>query len=301
MSAVESVEVPQKNGRELPPSMVERMTLILDAFRGPTTRLTLEQVARATHLPRSTAHRILDQLVKLSWLEHTSFGYALGSRSLKLGDAGDRGSNDLRAAAAPKLHELMVRTGLVVHLAVLDEGQVSYLDKMGGRFAASVPSRVGGRAPAHSTALGKAMLAWLEPEQVDDILAEGMARSTVKTIGELTTLHQELHRIRQRGGISFEKEECFAGIACVAAAVRGVDGPVGAISLVSDTKAPLERIAPLVAATARQISLTLSPELANESRPRRRPGALVAPVAPQETWSPETMGRLMAVGQGSWM
>src|SRR3546814_614744 len=145
------------------------------------------------------------------------------------------------------------------------------------------------------------MLAWLEPEQVDDILAEGMARSTVKTIGELTTLHQELHRIRQRGGISFEKEECFAGIACVAAAVRGVDGPVGAISLVSDTKAPLERIAPLVAATARQISLTLSPELANESRPRRRPGALVAPVAPQETWSPETMGRLMAMGQGSWM
>src|SRR3546814_14751481 len=113
--------------------MVERMTLILDAFRGPTTRLTLEQVARATHLPRSTAHRILDQLVKLSWLEHTSFGYALGSRSLKLGDAGDRGSNDLRAADAPKLHELMVRTGLVVHLAVLDGGQASYLDQKYGR------------------------------------------------------------------------------------------------------------------------------------------------------------------------
>src|SRR3546814_13682542 len=101
----------------------------------------------------------------------------------------------------------MVRTGLVVHLAVLDEGQVSYLDKMGGRFAASVPSRVGGRAPAHSTALGKAMLAWLEPEQVDDILAEGMARYTVKTNGELTHPHQELHRIRQRGGHSSEKEE----------------------------------------------------------------------------------------------
>src|SRR3546814_16751343 len=107
MSAVEGVEVPQKNGRELPPSMVERMTLILDAFRGPTTRLTLEQVARATHLPRSTAHRILDQLVKLSWLEHTSFGYALGSRSLKLGDAGARGSNDMRAAAAPKSPQLL--------------------------------------------------------------------------------------------------------------------------------------------------------------------------------------------------
>src|SRR3546814_16442322 len=136
--------------------MVERMPLTLDAFRSPTTRLTLEHVARATHLPRSTALRILVQLVKLSWLEHTSFGYALGSRSLKLGDAGDRGSNDLRAAAAPKLHELLVRPGLVVPLAVLDEGQVSSLDKMGGRFAAPVPSRGGGRAPAPPPPLGQA-------------------------------------------------------------------------------------------------------------------------------------------------
>lgn len=87
----------------------------------------------------------------------------------------------------------------------------------------------------------------------------------------------------------------------MAAAVRGVDGPIGAISLVSDTKAPLERIAPLVAATARQISLTLSPELANEPRSRRGHGASATVPTPQESWSPETLGRLMAVGQGSWM
>ncbi|WP_067440173.1 IclR family transcriptional regulator [Nocardioides jensenii] len=301
MSAVESVEVPQdagqKSGRELPPSMVERMTLILDAFRGPTTRLTLEQVARATHLPRSTAHRILDQLVKLSWLEHTAFGYALGSRSLKLGDAGDRGSSDLRAEAAPMLHDLMVRTGLVVHLAVLDEGQVHYLDKMGGRFAGAVPSRVGGRAPAHSTALGKAMLAWLSAEATDEIVGEALDRSTRRTIGDLSTLHQELHRIRGRGGLAFERGECFANIACVAAAVRGVDGPIGAISLVGDAKAPLERVAPLVAAAAREVSRALSPELAQQVRPRRRPHTVIQ----QETFSPETMGRLMAVGRGGWM
>src|SRR5690606_33772383 len=114
--------------------------------------------------------------------------------SLKLGDAGDRGTNDLRAEAAPMLHDLMVRTGLVVHLAVLDEGQVHYLDKMGGRFAGGVPSRVGGRAPAHSTALGKAMLAWLEPETVDALVGDALARSTRQTIGDLSTLHQELHR-----------------------------------------------------------------------------------------------------------
>ncbi|MDT0203201.1 IclR family transcriptional regulator [Nocardioides sp. AE5] len=296
MSAVESVEAPRATGRELPPSMVERMTLILDAFRGPTTRLTLEQVARVTHLPRSTAHRILDQLVKLAWLEHTSFGYALGSRSLKLGDAGDRGANDLRAEAAPMLHDLMVRTGLVVHLAVLDGDQVHYLDKLGGRFAGAVPSRVGGRAPSHSTALGKAMLAWLEPEAVDEIAGDSLARSTDRTIGDLSTLHQELHRIRGRGGLAFERGECFPDIACVAAAVRGLDGPVGAISLVGDAKAPLERVAPLVAAAARTISHTLSPELAQASRARRRTAA----AASAQAWPSEDAGRLVAVGQGSW-
>lgn len=307
MSAVESVEsvlVEQSApSRELPPSMVERMTLILDAFQGPTTRLTLEQVARFTHLPRSTAHRILDQLVKLAWLEHSPFGYALGSRSLKLGDAGDRVSSDLRAEAAPMLHDLMVRTGLVVHLAVLDDGEVSYLDKMGGRFAGAVPSRVGGRAPAHSTALGKAMLAWLEPETIDEIVGDALDRSTRRTIGDLATLHQELHRIRGRGGLAFERGECFADISCVAAAVRGVDGPIGAISLVGDAKAPLEKVAPLVAHAARTITHALSPELAEPTRPRRRArvGASARPGVDQETFSPETMGRLMAVGSGSWM
>ncbi|KQY50942.1 MULTISPECIES: IclR family transcriptional regulator [unclassified Nocardioides] len=297
MSAVESVEMPAKADRELPPSMVERMTLILDAFTGPTTRLTLEQIARATHLPRSTAHRILDQLVKLAWLDHTSFGYALGSRSLTLGATGDRGINDLRTEAAPMLHDLMVRTGLVVHLAVLDQGQVHYLDKMGGRFAGAVPSRVGGRAPAHSTALGKAMLAWLEPETVDEIVGEELDRTTRNTIGNLNTLHQELHRIRSRGGLAYERGECFTNIACVAAAVRDADGPIGAISLVGDSQAPLERVAGLVAAATRELSQALSPQLAKPVRPRRRTDGLV----PEQTWSPETMGRLMAAGRSSWM
>lgn len=128
--------------KELPPSMVERMTLIMDAFTGRTTRLSLEDVARRTQLPRSTAHRILEQLVRLRWLEHTQFGYGLGRRALGLG-GGDGAHADIRAVAAGRIHNLQIRTGLVVHLAVLDEGQVHYLDKAGGRFAASVPSWVG--------------------------------------------------------------------------------------------------------------------------------------------------------------
>ncbi len=280
--------------RQLPPSMVERMSLILDAFATPSVRLTLEEVARATHLPRSTTHRILDQLVRLRWLTHTSFGYALGQRALELG-GGDKAHGDLRIEAAPVLHELQVRTGMVAHLAVLEGSEVLYLDKMGGRFAATVPSRVGGRAPAHSTALGKAMLAWLSPEEVERRLEAGLCRFTGRTIGDLPTLHQELHRVRGRSGLAFERGESFPDIACVAVAVRGPEGPLGALSLVGDLAAPIERLAPLVLKAGRAVSVAMFPGLETQ-RPRttRRVAA-----RPEGSWSPETLSRLAATSEGS--
>lgn len=258
MSATIGVEIPEPRSGASSPSMAERMTLILDAFPGPGTRLTLDQISRATHLPRSTAHRILEQLVNLSWLERSSFGYSLGSRALGLGGAGRVASGELRAVAAPYLHELLVRTGMVVHLAVLHEGEVHYLDKMGGRFATTVPSRVGGRAPAHATALGKAMLAMMAPESVDEVIGESPGSITGRTLGDLSALHRELHRIRARKGLAFERGECFPNISCAAAAVRGADGPVGAVSLVGDANAPLERVAPLVVDAARRITLGMA-------------------------------------------
>ena len=266
----------QHDQRQLPPSMVERMTLILDAFPQWSSRLTLEEVARATHLPRSTAHRILDQLVKLHWLEHTSFGYSLGDRALRIGGGGDDAS-ELRSAASPYIHALMLRTGMTVHLATLDQGRVHYLDKIGGRFATTVPSRVGGYAPAHSTALGKAMLAWLAPEDVDERVGTEMRRMTTSTIVDLAPLHQEMHRIRTRRGLALEKGECFEHIACAAAAIRAPEGPIAAISLAGEAGAPLDRVAPLVLETAHQISLALFPDL--ESRRPRRVRDRVGPVA----------------------
>ncbi len=255
---VARAEAPER--RELPPSMVERMTLILDAFPSRTVRLTLEDVARVTHLPRSTAHRILDQLLKLDWLEHSSFGYSLGSRALQLGGAANDNS-ELRAVASTHLHSLMLRTGLTVHLAVLDEGRVHYLDKIGARFATSVPSRVGGYAPAHCTALGRAMLAWLAAEEVEERVGSELRAMTGKSVADLQALHHELGRVRSRNGLAIERSECFDDIACVAAAIHAPEGPIAAISLVGDSTTPLERVAPLVVDVARQISLELYPDL----------------------------------------
>lgn len=258
----------------LPASMVERMTLILDAFEGRGSRLTLEEVAGRARLPRSTVHRILHQMVRLDWIEHDACGYRLGGRALALG--GDGGQGRIRAAAAPLLHELHQRTGMVVHLTVLEGVDCVYLDKIGGPFAGRVPSRVGGRVPAHATAAGKAMLARLVPETVDHLYGRALPGRTGRTITERAALHGELHRIRQRRGLAFDIGESAPGVGCAGAAIHGPEGPLAAISLCGDQQNNrLERVAPLVVDAARAVSRRLHP--GSDGSPERQApaGALV--------------------------
>lgn len=254
----------------LPASMVERVTLILDLFDSPYERLALDDIVRATGLPRSTAHRILEQLISLDWLSHTRFGYGLGRRATRLVGVGSD-HTPLRAAAAPLLHALALRSGLVVHLAVLEHDEVLYLDKVGGRGASTIASRVGGRAPAHCTALGKAMLAWLDPEHIDATMRGPLPRRTDRSIDSLEVLHGQLAVVRRRNGVAFERGECVAGVDCVAVAVRDESGPVGALSLVASDGAPLERFAPLLIDAARRVTADLFGLRASAGRVRRLP------------------------------
>lgn len=221
----------QQPVRPAPPvSMIERMTLILDAFAPATPVLTLHDLVERTGLPRSTVHRILDQMIRLRWLAHSPGGYRLGLRTLELGGLA-AGHNELRAVIGPLLHEHCQRTASVGHLGVLDGRDVVYLDKTGGRSSAAVPTRVGGRLPAHSTALGKALLASLDPGVVETSLHERLPRLTPRTIGDRLELHRELARIRSRQGVAVDNEETVTGIGCIAVPVRRRGVAVAALSL----------------------------------------------------------------------
>lgn len=282
-------------GHRTPPSMLDRMTLIMDCFTAQAARLTLEEVSRTTGLPRSTTHRILVDLVRLGWLRQIPHGYALGSRTMAF-SGGESGHGRLREATAESLHDLALRTGMVVHLAVLADSEIVYLDKVGGRLATQVPSRVGGHAPAHSTALGKSMLAWLTPEEVDARIGPAIGRVTTRTISRLPTLHQELRRIRERKGLAFERGECFPEVACVAVAVRSLEGPVASISLCGNRGVPLERVAPLVAHAVRQASARLFPEVEAEEASQGEGGQHAG------EWTTEALDSWLSVGSGTdWM
>jgi DNA-binding IclR family transcriptional regulator len=208
--------------------MIDRVAQILEAFDGPVS-LTLAQVVARTDVPRSSAHRILEQLVKVRWLGREDHHYHLGLGMLELGTLAGH-QNELRGAATVALHELAHRTGMVVHLAVLDGTDIVYLDKVGGRFGVRVPSRIGGRAPAHCTGAGKAMLAFTDETVLRDLVAGPMTAPTATSIRTERALRAELVRVRDRG-VAFDREESAHGLACVAVPVGAPGSPCAAVSV----------------------------------------------------------------------
>ncbi|MGE2690935.1 IclR family transcriptional regulator [Mycolicibacterium pulveris] len=211
-----------------PTAVIDRVSLVLDAFDGPG-RLTLAQIVRRTGLPRSSAHRMLERLVQLRWLRRNGRDYELGMRLVELGSLAVH-QDRLHRAAIPLLHDLHRATGLVVHLAVLDGADVVYLEKIGDRMTAAIPTRVGGRQPAHCTAVGKAVLAYRQDDDDIGVDVDLTNRKTRYSIGTPAQLTAELAKVRGRG-VSFDREESLPGFGCVAAPIGGPGEAVAAVSV----------------------------------------------------------------------
>jgi DNA-binding IclR family transcriptional regulator len=210
-----------------PSAVIDRVSLVLDAFDGPG-RLTLAQIVRRTGLPRSSAHRMLERLVQLRWLRRNGRDYELGMRLVELGSLAVH-QDRLHRAAIPLLHELHRATGLVVHLAVLDGSDVVYLEKIGDRMIAAIPTRVGGRQPAHCAAVGKAILAYRQDPVPTDAI-DLANRKTKYSIHSPAQLSAELTKVRAHG-VAFDREESVPGFGCVAAPIGGPGEAVAAVSV----------------------------------------------------------------------
>jgi DNA-binding IclR family transcriptional regulator len=211
-----------------PTAVIDRISLVLDAFGGPG-RLTLAQIVRRTGLPRSSGHWMLERLVQLRWLRRSGRDYELGMRLVELGSLAVHQDRLVRAAG-PLLGELHRATGLVVHLAVLDGPDVVYLEKIGDRMIDAIPTRVGGRQPAHCTAVGKAILAYCDQDACQDAQVDLQIRKTRYSISCSAQLAVELAKVRAHG-VAFEREESLLGFGCVAAPIGSPGEAVAAVSV----------------------------------------------------------------------
>jgi DNA-binding IclR family transcriptional regulator len=242
---------------EAPASMVDRVVLILSIFeRSSSEALTAGQISVCSGIPRSSVHRILQQLVSARWLKRHEDGYALGLRMFEIGSLVSH-RNRITSAARPFIHELAQRSGQVVHLAVLDQQDVVYLDRVGSAFADTLPSRIGGRLPAHCTAAGKVLLAYSPLAAVSEYHATGLRRRTEASLATPAALEAAIVAVRN-SGYATERDEAVPGVACVAAPIRNFDEVVAAVSVCGPRDQMRAKDLPsLVMWTAAEISRSL--------------------------------------------
>lgn len=194
---------------------------------------SLAETCAALKLHKSTVHRLMMVLERHRLIEkHPDTGrYRLGLRLFELGSKAIS-VLDLRERSRPFLDQVLCETQETVHLCILDEGEVLYLEKLEPQRSVRLASRVGRRVAAYCTSVGKAILAELPEPEVDRIIRRsGLKRITPNTITTPSALKEELRKIRTRG-YSIDDEENEEGVRCVGAVVRDYSGrPAAAISV----------------------------------------------------------------------
>ncbi|HEY6304941.1 MAG TPA: IclR family transcriptional regulator [Candidatus Angelobacter sp.] len=243
--------------------VLDRALAILDTLSAEGPDLTLAEISEQLELHKSTAHRLIMVLERHKLIERSSGNgrYRLG---LKLFELGTRAVSklDLRERARPFLERLVLETSETVHLCILDDSEVVYLDKVEPARSVRMASSVGRRNPAYCTAVGKAMMAHLSDAQVEAIVRnQGLRAMTANTITSFAELKKELGVIRERG-YAIDNEEIEEGVRCVGCVVRNFSGePLAAISISAPafrlTKDKVRNLAQPVVAAASALSREL--------------------------------------------
>ena len=212
---------------------IDRAAAILNCFSPAYPELHVREVAAQTGLHKATAHRILMAMQYNSMVEQdpSTGRYHLGLQLVRLGEHAV-GRLDVSVIARPTLVDLASRTGERAHLAVLDGDQVVILDRVDGVNSVSVPSLPGRLFLAHTTSLGKAILAAMDDASVRQILGDRpLKRLTPHTPPTVSALLEDLRRARKRGYVTSE-EELSIGLSSVGAAILDRSGaPVAAVNV----------------------------------------------------------------------
>jgi len=242
---------------------VERALTILEAAAQRREGLTNSEISRRLAIPKSSASYILRVLDRRGYLRRDAATgrYRLGLRLLSLGkDA--QSSVDLAEVALPFMRALVEKIHMAVHLAVLDQGEAVYVEKVEASGFFKVNTWVGRRMYLHSTSVGKALLAWMPTSEAEAILRQqGLKKRTPKTITSVPRLVAELECVRELGH-SVDDEENSLGARCVGAPIFDSSGAVvaalGASGTLSQTDdANLARIVEALKDAARKISRQL--------------------------------------------
>ena len=223
-----------------------RASNILRCFLGEKTHFKLSEMARQLELDRSTTYRILLSLEKCGLVEkdQKTGEYSLGLSTFEIGNTYLR-QMDFIKISRPIMTELALKAQETVHLAVLSDREIVYVDKVDSPRTLGVMSKIGQRAPVYCTALGKLLLAFQpESEQSRIIRKLRLTPLTPRTITSKQKLVEVLKAIRKQG-YSLDHREIEQEVECIGAPIRDHLGNVIAALSISGPgrkiNTPMER------------------------------------------------------------
>lgn len=211
---------------------------VIRAFAGSDRRMTIADVSRVTGLTRAVVRRCLYTLRELGYAGTDGRGFFLQPKILNLGYA-YLSTQPMPIAAQPLLEEVSRTLDESCSIAVLDEGAVVFVARSATKRIMSVTLRVGSRVPAHCTALGRVLLAHLQPDQLDAELDRAEFRPHTKhTVCSRRKLEDILAAVR-RQSYALNDQELEIGLRSIAVAVRN---PVGEVVAAMNVSAQASRV-----------------------------------------------------------
>jgi IclR family transcriptional regulator, KDG regulon repressor len=212
---------------------IQKAGELLALFDRDHTEWGVREVAEKLKMAKSSTHDLMASLAKLGFLNKTEANrYRLGWRLVTLSEI-LLATTELRKEARPVMEDLATQYQETIHLAVLDDTQAVYVDKLEGRQAVRVElTSLGARLYAHCSSLGKVLLAYSSEEEVKRIVqTAGLPHFTPNTITDEEELLQTLAKIRKQG-YAYDLEEILPDLCCVGAPIYNHTGQVvAAISM----------------------------------------------------------------------
>lgn len=241
VSLIPSTTAPRKplnatKARVLVPA-VKRAFEFIELLASRESGLGISELHRALNLPLSSVANLAYTMESLGYIERDlkTNRYFLSVKLMGLANHAPDHAGLIAKCRGP-LEELVQTTGLTGHVAVRREHDSMYVDKVASPGIIQISSYIGLRWPLHTSAVGKALLAFLPEHERQELLDElPLTKLTARTITSKPELEKQFHLYRARG-FAWEIDEGEVGVACVAAPIFGVQGRlVAAISLTGTT------------------------------------------------------------------
>ncbi|ARS91887.1 IclR family transcriptional regulator [Natrarchaeobaculum aegyptiacum] len=243
-----------------PVRTTEKSLLIVEKLR-ELDGARIYQLEEDLEMTKGAIHNHLSTLRKHGYVVKNGNEYALSLQFLTLGGY-VRSNYLIYEHGRPKANTLADDTGMLVNLATEENGQSVYLYQARGEYAVNLDTQLGHRLRLHNIGIGKAIMAYLSDERVDEILDQwGLPAETENTITDRDRLFEELETVREQE-YATDLEERTEGLCCIAAPIRPDNEILGAISVSTPTSRLGDRgfdddLIGQVKSTANQIALDI--------------------------------------------